>query len=226
MKKITLVTGANRGIGEQITRQLAALEHHVIMGCRDVDAGKFAAAQIAGDIDVVAMDLSDTELLARQCEDIQDRFDTINGLVNNAAILTQGELADVSIDAFQQSLSVNLVAPALLIQTFMPAMNASGYGRIVNLSSGWGAFHEGLDGPVAYAVSKAGLNALTVKAARQAVGNVKVNAACPGWVRTQMGGEAADLTPEQGAETPVWLADLQEDGPNGGFFRKKQAIEW
>jgi NAD(P)-dependent dehydrogenase (short-subunit alcohol dehydrogenase family) len=101
-----------------------------------------------------------------------------------------------------------------------------GYGRVVNVSSGAGSFAEGLEGPPAYAVSKAALNALTVRLATETRGDVKVNAACPGWVRTRMGGSGAPRSVEEGADTIVWLATLGPDGPTGGFFRDRQPIEW
>lgn len=94
------------------------------------------------------------------------------------------------------------------------------------MSSGWGSFAEGLTGPVAYSVSKAALNATTLVLAQALGQKVKVNAACPGWVRTRMGGMAASRSVEEGADTPVWLATLPDDGPTGGFFRDRRLIEW
>jgi NAD(P)-dependent dehydrogenase (short-subunit alcohol dehydrogenase family) len=105
-------------------------------------------------------------------------------------------------------------------------MITRGFGRIVNLSSGWGAFAEGLTGPAAYSVSKAALNALTLSLSKDLPQNVKVNSMCPGWVRTRMGGSGASLSPEEGADTAIWLATLPEDGPNGGFFRRRKPINW
>jgi NAD(P)-dependent dehydrogenase (short-subunit alcohol dehydrogenase family) len=105
-------------------------------------------------------------------------------------------------------------------------MKSRGWGRIVNLSSGWGSFDEGLAGPAAYSISKAALNAVTVSFARTLGPRVKINAACPGWVRTRMGGKAATRSPEQGADTPIWLASLPDDGPTGGFFRDRRSIDW
>jgi NAD(P)-dependent dehydrogenase (short-subunit alcohol dehydrogenase family) len=97
---------------------------------------------------------------------------------------------------------------------------------MVNVSSGWGSFAEGLEGPASYAVSKAALNALTVSLARALRGDVTVNACCPGWVRTRMGGAEAELSPEQGADTIVWLATLPAGGPSGSFFRARKRIAW
>jgi NAD(P)-dependent dehydrogenase (short-subunit alcohol dehydrogenase family) len=100
------------------------------------------------------------------------------------------------------------------------------FGRVVNVSSGYGAISEGLHGDAAYALSKAVLNALTLKLARGASGDVLINAACPGWVRTRMGGSGADRSVEEGADTIVWLATLPGPGPSGGFFRNRQPIAW
>jgi NAD(P)-dependent dehydrogenase (short-subunit alcohol dehydrogenase family) len=105
-------------------------------------------------------------------------------------------------------------------------MVAQGYGRIVNVSSGWGAFSDGVAGPGAYGVAKAALNALTVACARTLPNSVKVNAMCPGWVRTRMGGMSASRSPEYGADTAIWLATVGEDGPTGGFFRDRRPIDW
>ena len=117
-------------------------------------------------------------------------------------------------------------APLDLIRMNVPHWRDTGWGRIVNLSSGWGSFAEGLEGPGAYGIAKAALNALTRALPRDLPPGVKINAVCPGWVATRMGGAAAPLTPEEGADTALWLALLPEDGPTGGFFRRRQAIAW
>jgi NAD(P)-dependent dehydrogenase (short-subunit alcohol dehydrogenase family) len=105
-------------------------------------------------------------------------------------------------------------------------MTARRYGRIVNVSSGWGSFTEGLGGPGAYGVTKAAMNALTVRLSKELPSTIKVNAMCPGWVRTRMGGEGATRTPDEGADTAVWLATVPDDGPTGAFFRDRKRIEW
>jgi NAD(P)-dependent dehydrogenase (short-subunit alcohol dehydrogenase family) len=128
-------------------------------------------------------------------------------------------------ETFRRALEINTLGPFRICQAFVPAMVRRGYGRVVNVSSGGGSFGEGM-GPVAYGASKAALNALTVKVAEVARGDVKVNAMCPGWVRTGMGGAGAPRSPEQAADTMVWLATLPPDGPNGGFFRDRKPIPW
>ena len=120
---------------------------------------------------------------------------------------------------------MNRIGSIRTCQAFVPGMLERGYGRVVNVSSGGGSFGEGI-GPMAYGASKAALNALTVKIAEAVRGDVKANAMCPGWVRTDMGGSGAPRSPEQAADTLVWLATLPPDGPNGGFFRDRHPIPW
>ena len=147
-------------------------------------------------------------------------------LVNNAGVYTAGDALGVDLGEAERTLRINAIAPWALVRAVLPGMNARGYGRVVNVSSGWGSFAEGLGGGGAYAVAKAALNALTVRAAAQAPAGVKINAMCPGWVRTRMGGPGATRSPEEAADTALWLATLPADGPTGGFFRDRRAIPW
>ncbi len=127
------------------------------------------------------------------------------------------------------AVSTNLLGPFWVSRAFAPIMIDEGYGRIVNVSSGWGTFAEGLGGPVAYSVTKAALNGLTMKLASDlaaAGSNIKVNAACPGWVKTRMGGLGATRSVAEGADTIVWLATLPDDGPTGTLFRDRSPIRW
>lgn len=129
-------------------------------------------------------------------------------------------------EEFERSLRTNLLAPYDLIRLVLPGMIQRGYGRIVNVSAGGGLFSEGLDGPVAYSVSKAALNALTLRISRDLPADVKVNSMCPGWVRTRMGGDDAPQSVEEGADTALWLATLPADGPSGEFFRCRKTVPW
>ena len=175
----------------------------------------------------VELDLSTRETTENHMRRIKTEHESIDILVNNAGILEQGNLLEVKLKEFAASMRVNFEAPLELIRFALPGMKQRGYGRIVNVSSGWGSFADGLTGPAAYSVSKAALNALTLKAS-QAVPqtDVKVNAMCPGWVRTSMGGQAANRSPEEGADTAIWLATLPDNGPSGYFFRDREQIEW
>jgi NAD(P)-dependent dehydrogenase (short-subunit alcohol dehydrogenase family) len=226
MKK-ALVTGANRGIGLAIAAGLAKYpDIQVLLGSRTPGDGKKAAAGIQGNVAAVALNLSDQAQLKNQYAAIVAAHGEVDILVNNAGVLEDGSLLEVSDEKFQFSLRVNFLAAFDLIRLAAPGMVKRGYGRIVNVSSGWGSFAEGLTGPAAYSVSKAALNALTLSLSRNLPQNVKANSMCPGWVRTRMGGEAASRSPEEGADTAIWLATLPENGPNGGFFRDRKATDW
>ncbi len=226
MKRTALVTGGNRGIGLAIVTGLAKQGHTVLLGSRNLPAGEKIAKTIPGDVHAVELDLSDRETLQRQVKAILASHPVIDILINNAAILINGNLLDVSKSDFYDSVQTNFLAPFDLIRLLVPGMVERGYGRVVNVSSEWGSFNEGLTGPAAYSASKAALNTLTLTLAQSVPKSVKVNSMTPGWVRTRMGGSAATRSPEKGAETAIWLATLPEDGPTGGFFRDKRLIEW
>ena len=168
--------------------------------------------------------------LADEAEDIAQMIAAagpVDVLINAAGIYTSGDLLDVDVKTICEDFDINAVAAIAIMQAVLPRMNERGYGRVVNISSGGGSFGEGLDpSHAAYAISKAALNAATVLGDGCTRGNVKVNAMCPGWVRTRMGGGAAPRSPEEGADTAIWLATLDEDGPTGGFFRDRKPIPW
>ena len=226
--RTALVTGANRGIGRAITKGLAARGGiHVLAAVRTAEDARKTAAAIGANVTGIALDLSDPLQAETRALAIQHEFGPIDILVNNAGILHSKVGLATPTEDMVASLNVNTIAPFALIRVFGAGMKKRGWGRIVNLSSGWGAFAEGMDGaPADYAVSKAALNALTFVLAQTFGKKVKINAACPGWVRTDMGGENATSSPEEGADTPIWLATLPDNGPTGGFFRDRQRIPW
>lgn len=218
-KRLALVTGANRGIGLATVDLFAKKGFDVILSCRDADA----AAQVVGPmrtrgLPVQFLQLDVGALTAAQLAEVSGR--PIDVLINNAGFYPAAN--DVA--ALRTAFEVHVLGPMSLIQAVLPGMQARGYGRIVNLSSGHGSFSEGLEGPLPYSVSKAALNALTVKLSREAGPSVKVNALCPGWVRTRMGGEAAPISPAAAADNVFWLGTLPADGPSGGFFRDRHRI--
>ncbi|RFF28561.1 MULTISPECIES: SDR family NAD(P)-dependent oxidoreductase [unclassified Wenzhouxiangella] len=225
-RRTALVTGANRGIGLAIARGLAERDIHVLAGARSVDKAQEAVGQIDGSATGVALDLSEPGVISETANQLADHYGPIDILVNNAGVLVKDDFEQLGLADFVHSLQVHLIAAFELIQVLGVPMKERGCGRIVNMTSGWGAFAENLEGPPAYAISKAGLNALTVKAAQALGEKVKVNSACPGWVRTDMGGDQAPNSVQQGADTPIWLATLPDDGPTGGFFRKRRPIDW
>lgn len=229
MKRTVLVTGANRGIGLAIARQLAELDNAVILGSRDRKAGEDAAMplrRLGRDVATVQLDLTVAESIDAAINDIHKSGRAIDAIVNNAGVLQERPLLELTDAEIAESIAVHLTSPIRLIRSLVPKMVASGYGRIVNVSSGWGSFAEGMGGPGAYGITKTALNALTLRLAKELPVSVKVNAMCPGWVRTRMGGDSATRTPEEGADTAVWLATLPDDGPTGGFFRDRRPIDW
>ncbi len=226
IERFALVTGANRGIGQAIvTGLLARGGTHVLLAARNL-ADAQAAALDQNHVTAVKLDLSTPEGRRKDIAAILAAHPKIDTLVNNAGVLENGELLTLGEAELTRSIEVNYLAPMDLVRALAPGMVARKFGRIVNVSSGWGAFDDGLEGPPAYAMTKAALNALTLCLSRELPPNVKVNSCCPGWVRTRMGGANATRSPEHGAETPVWLATLPEDGPTGGFFRDKRKIAW
>lgn len=208
----------------------------VVIGSRDLEKGQAAAKTIIDEgypTEVVRLDITDEASVAAAVEEIVLRHGRIDILVNNAAILIDGpggfksSLFELKADTARQTFETNVLGPLRLTQAVVPIMERNGYGRIVNLSSGAGQLSDMRSGFPAYRMSKTALNALTrITASELASTNIKVNAVCPGWVRTDMGGAEAERPVEIGAETPVWLATLPENGPTGGFFRDKRSIPW
>jgi NAD(P)-dependent dehydrogenase (short-subunit alcohol dehydrogenase family) len=207
-----------------------------VLGARSLAKGKAAAAGLSAEgieAPVIGLDVADSDSVQAAVADILGRFGRIDVLVNNAGILEEGfnpedaSVFDAPIDRVMKTFATNTVGPLRLIEAFVPGMRDRGYGRVVNLSSGAGQLSDMGAGYPAYRMSKAALNALTrITAAELGPGNVKINAMCPGWVRTEMGGPNATRTVEKGAETAVWLATLPADGPSGGFFRDMKPIAW
>lgn len=217
MGRAALVTGGNRGIGRAIAAGLVARGVDVTITARRARDGE-DAAEILG-CSWTQADLTRPDSLA-QFEGAD--FDI---LVNNAGILPQGSLLE-NRQGYFEAMAVMVDGPFRLITALAPGMIDRDFGRIVNVSSGWGAFAEGLGGPNAYGIAKAALNALTLAMVRDLPETVKINAMCPGWVRTRMGGPEATRSVEEGADTALWLATLPAEGPTGGFFRRREPISW
>ena len=228
MDRTALVTGGNRGIGLEACRQLARAGLRVVLTARAPVRGEEAAEALRDEgLDVIfeELDVTDGGSVEACARRLSDAGTEIDALVNNAGVYPTEGVFSVDEETFERALEINTLGPFRTCRTFVPAMVRRGYGRVVNVSSGGGSFGEGR-GPVAYGASKAAQNALTVKVAEAVRGDVKANAMCPGWVRTDMGGAGAPRNPEQAADTLVWLATLAADGPNGGFFRDRKPIPW
>ena len=227
-----LVTGANRGLGLETARQLLARGLDVVLAGRDDDALDRAfhsldrASQQAM---TVRMDVTNPESIRSAQRAVAGRFGGVDILVNNAAVLLfeNEDVLSIPLDAYRRTFETNLFGAIEVSRVFAPAMAQSGYGRIVNVSSGASQLARMSDYAPAYSMSKAALNAFTrILAHTYQRSGVLVNAADPGWVRTDMGGPSAPRSPREGADTIVWLATLPDDGPTGEFFHDRQPIAW
>ena len=230
--RVALVTGATRGLGLETSRQLLAKGLTVVLTGRDDDALQRAArslGQDGGRAMTAAMDVTDVGAIERARKFVEQRFGRVDVLVNNAAVLLFEDEDALSIpaEAYRRTFDTNVFGIIEVCRVFAPAMARAGYGRIVNVSSGAGQLATMSTYAPAYSMSKAALNAFTrILAHSYRASGVLVNAADPGWVRTDMGGPSAPRSPQEGADTIVWLATLPDDGPSGGFFRDRHAIEW
>lgn len=239
-QRVALVTGGNRGLGLEICRQLAASGLAVILGSRNAKAGAAAARELARrdglKVTPLALDVRRPRSIEAARQFVVARFGRLDVLVNNAAVFLDpspvDEGGDNSIfratpERMLETFETNALGPMRLCQAFIPLMLERGYGRVVNVSSGDAQLSEMRGGRPAYRVSKTALNALTRIFAGEVEGkNVLVNAVCPGWMQTRMGGPLARRTTEKGAETAVWLAQLPDNGPRGGFFRDLKPFAW
>ncbi len=234
--QIAVVTGANRGMGFEACRQLGKLGFRVVLTSRDSKKAKDAASKLRDEgLDVVAHthDVNDPQSAKDLASFVESEYGEVHVLVNNAAAvfdIEEGDSASIlatSKEALTRSFETNTIGAVLTAQALVPLMKKAGYGRIVNVSSGMGGITEMNGGYPGYRLSKAALNASTrVLSEELKDDNIKVNALCPGWVRTDMGGENARLSPQEGVDTTVYLSTLPDDGPTGTFFRKRTPILW
>jgi NAD(P)-dependent dehydrogenase (short-subunit alcohol dehydrogenase family) len=230
-RRIALVTGANRGIGFEICRQLARLGIQVVATSRDEAKGKIAQRNLAREgfrVTYHQLDVTDSESINLLANDIRQQVGRLDILINNAGIMIDDrDILDIDIDTVRTTMETNVYGPWRLSLALLPLIKPQAHGRIVNLSSGMGQLAGMGSGSPAYRMSKTALNALTCMLADRLQGtNILVNSMCPGWVRTDMGGTGAPRSVEQGADTAVWLATLPDDGPTGGFFRGREPIPW
>jgi NAD(P)-dependent dehydrogenase (short-subunit alcohol dehydrogenase family) len=229
--RVALVTGANRGIGLEVCRQLGQRGYVVVLGSRDRERGAVAAARLRGeglDIEACQLDVADAASVEAAVERIRREHGRLYALVNNAAILydTWQRGVDADLDQVREAFETNVLGAWRMVQAALPLLRASPTARIVNVSSGAGALTDMGGGTPAYRTSKAALNALTrVLAAELRAERILVNAICPGWVATDMGG-AGGRPVSDGAAGIVWAVELPDDGPTSGFFRDGRPIAW
>lgn len=225
---IAVITGAAKGLGLEIARQLSNLGLRVVLTGRD----ETALAKGAGSIENAewrGLDVADAASVAAFFDWLEDRHGCLDVLVNNAGRVYGGHAAtllETDPEVVLEAVGNNAIGTLRMMQRALPMMARGGYGRVVNVSSGMGALTDMGWGAVPYRASKTTLNALTLLAAHEAPEGVKVNAVCPGWVRTDMGGPNATRDVESGARGIVWAATLADDGPTGGFFRDSAEIAW
>lgn len=236
--KVALITGANRGIGFETARELGEQGMIVLLGSRDLEKGKSAAAQLTAKgltAEALKLDVTAPADLAAAFDYIEQRFGRLDVLVNNAAIVVEDLSPYVPIDTLRAVFETNFFGLVAVTQKLLPLIKKSPAGRIVNVSSVMGSLTL-LSDPTswiydlkifAYGASKTAVNAFTVCLAHELRDTpIKVNAADPGWVKTEMGGPNALLEVSEGGKSSVRLATLPEDGPTGGFFRVDQEFPW
>jgi NAD(P)-dependent dehydrogenase (short-subunit alcohol dehydrogenase family) len=227
--RVALVSGGNRGIGLEVCRQLAERGITVVMGSRNPEQGRGAAAGLPDGVVVHQLDVADTKSVERLARSVEEEFGRLDILVNNAAISNdEGQSgAEADLDRVKEALEANLFGAWRLCEVAIPMMRRVGYGRIVNVSTGLASLEDMGGGSPGYRVSKTALNVLTRILASELRGSgILVNAVNPGWVQTDMGGSGATRTVEEGAEALVWAATLPNNGPNGGFFRDREPVAW
>jgi NAD(P)-dependent dehydrogenase (short-subunit alcohol dehydrogenase family) len=238
-KKIALITGANKGIGKEIARQLGKLGIMVIIGARDEKKGEEAEEELRSqgiDVLTVKLDVTEQSSIDAAALEIEEKFGKLDILVNNAGIgIDTGKPSTIDIDTLYRTYNTNVFGPFRMIKTFLPLLQKSEAGRIVNMSSGLGSLERNSSKYwetsrtklLAYNSSKSALNALTLQFAYELRKTaIKVNSAAPGFVATDINQYRGTRTVEQGARAPVRLATLPGDGPTGGFFEEDGPVPW
>jgi NAD(P)-dependent dehydrogenase (short-subunit alcohol dehydrogenase family) len=242
-KPLAVVTGGNRGIGHEICRQLAGKGMRVVLTARDPVKGRAAAKSLKAeglDVEFRKLDVTDPRSIAAFVRWLRKDPKRCDVLVNNAGIYldvdknvgvtkdwqTESAFA-CSRNKLRTTMATNLEGPFFLMQAVIPLMQEHGHGRVVNVSSGSGQLSDMGGHEASYRISKTALNAATCIFAAETKGqDILVNAMCPGWVRTDMGGPGAKRSVAEGADTAVWLATLPKGGPTGGYFRGRAIIPW
>lgn len=228
---IILVTGGNRGIGKEVSRQLAEKGHTVILTARNAAKGEQAARDLGGlkgDVVAVQLDVTDSESIHRAAAEVEQRFGHIDVLVNNAGIDydTDQDVLTADLDRVRRILDTNVLGMWAVTQAFVPLLRKSDHPRIVNVSSEAGSISHIESWSPGYSTSKAAVNAFTAILARELKRDgFLVNAVCPGWIATDMGGAGGGPLPD-GGRSVIWAIELPDDGPTGGFFQNGKRLPW
>ena len=234
--RIALVTGANKGIGFEVVRQLARERFRVFLGARDDNAGRAATDNLNKEIGATGselvtflkIDISDPESIRAAAEEFSKQSDRLDALVNNAGILLDDDkdILTATPELFEHTLRTNTLGALLVSQAFVPFLEKSDAPRIVNVSSSGGQLTNGADGwAPCYCISKTALNGVTVQLAA-ALPKFAVNSVCPGWVRTDMGGANATRSVAEGASGIVWSVTEAPQNQTGKFFQDRKVIPW
>lgn len=231
--RVAVVTGATDGIGKETATSL--LQQDIIVYLTGRSESKLLALREKFDSANVipfVLDVKNDEHIEDLYQRICSNHGRVDILINNAAIYVdnymEGKISfEQTAASFLDTLDVNLIGSYRTIQKFLPLMIMQNYGRIVNVSSGMGRFYEINDKGMFYQISKLGLNSLTYAVAKSVMPyNILVNSVCPGWVKTNMGGKHAVRSVAQAADGIIWAATLPDGGPNGKFFRDRQALDF
>jgi NAD(P)-dependent dehydrogenase (short-subunit alcohol dehydrogenase family) len=226
-----LVTGANKGIGYEVACQLAGRGFEVFVGARNRDTGQKAAAAITkrGEKAIfLEIDIADKGSVTAAAREFSKTADHLDVLINNAGIIADGDdgILQISDELIRKTLETNTLGALRVARAFMPLLRKSKAARVINVSSGGGQLTGGADGwSPAYCISKTALNGITAQLAA-ALPTFAVNSVCPGWVRTDMGGQGATRSVEEGADTIVWLATDAPQKLTGKFLRDRKEIPW
>jgi NAD(P)-dependent dehydrogenase (short-subunit alcohol dehydrogenase family) len=236
-QRIALVTGANKGIGFEVVRQLRRERFHVFLGARDESGGKAGAEKLNkearqkenyGEVTFLKIDITNADSIKRAAEEFGKQSDCLDALVNNAGILLDDDkdVLTTTQEIFETTLRTNTLGALLVSQAFVPFLKKSDAPRIVNVSSSGGQLTDGADGwAPAYCISKTALNGVTVQLAA-ALPDFAVNSVCPGWVRTEMGGSNATRSVAEGASGIVWLACEAPQSLTAKFVKDRKIIPW
>lgn len=224
-----LVTGANKGIGLEIAKQMAEKGFTVFLTARNPERGKQAVQQLSNkglNVHFIELDVTNLQSIKQAVKLFKEQSDYLDVLVNNAGILMDKcNIVEMPMEVLEKTVTANAYGPIMVIQNFLPLIKQGG--RIINISSGLGALHDMGSYSPAYSISKTMLNAITRQfSSVLSERGISLNSMCPGWVQTDMGGENASRSVEKGAETAVWLATESHQSLTGKFFRDKKEIDW